>query len=97
MALTFLHLGIFLMLANVVEITCNDVMPTIHLISEVTYPTPTRGEGKEAQYILATVYSELRDIKNTGIQTDIYWKVDDAGVSLSYDGINYGPKLPWLA
>ncbi|KAG6409958.1 hypothetical protein SASPL_128002 [Salvia splendens] len=137
MGLTFLHLGILLLLANVVKITCNDVRPLIHLSNELPDPTPiyvglstdrdafdsrrailkrgglyyftlessgpdffgefNRGEGKDAKYILATLYSRLRDVKNTRVQTDLYWKIDDVGVSLSYDDVNYGPKLPWLA
>ena len=139
MGLTFLHLGILLMLANVVKITCNEneATPLIHLSNELTEPTPlyvglspergvfdsrrkilkhgglyyftlessdseffgefNHGQGKDAKYILATLYSGVRDVKNTRIPTDIYWKIDDAGVSLSYDDVNYGPKLPWLA
>ena len=56
----------------------------------------TRGRGKKGQCIRATLFSKLRDIKRNGIQTNVYWVVDDVGASLSYNNINYGPRLTWL-
>ncbi|KAL1552409.1 endo-1,4-beta-xylanase [Salvia divinorum] len=47
-----------------------------------------RGEG--AQSISKALYLSYRDASNPKFLGDIYWKVEDDGVSLSYDNNSYG-------
>ncbi|KAL1556072.1 hypothetical protein AAHA92_11738 [Salvia divinorum] len=54
-----------------------------------------RGEGNGAQFVYELLFDPVRDVAATKLQTNIYWKVDDVGVSISYDNKNYGPKDHW--
>ena len=54
-----------------------------------------RGEGNNAQFVDELLFDPVRDVATTKLQTNIYWKVDDVGVSISYDNKNYGPKDRW--
>lgn len=57
-----------------------------------------RGEGEGAQFIKKALYPSHRDRytdPNSKFEGEIYWKVENDGLSLSYDNISYGKKKPW--